>query len=170
MRGSRRRLPRQLRAGLEPGERILAWGIGGDPGATDPGTESFVVVTSHRLLAPGTHEPVRWEHAVLASWDEPVLAITSQTGPATTMESIYVLAEPGAVPAHVRDRVESMILVQRRVKLGPGEGARLIARRRPGSGDVYWTVLFDHGLDPGDAQLRARADAALAELRAGIGV
>ncbi len=113
MRGSRRRLPRALRAGLEPGERVLAWGRAGDPasldpGAVDPGATRFVVVTSHRLLAPGIHEPVRWEHAVLASWAEPVLAITSQTGPATTTESIYVLTDPGTVPAHVRDRIESM--------------------------------------------------------------
>lgn len=195
----RRRLPATIRDRFVAGERVLAWGVAEDGNArvdqsghaagTARGAETaqsartaampvtdegLVVVTTHRLFAPGLAEPLNWERVVRAAWDEPVLAVTFQATAArpgqTTIEANIVMIDPGSVPAHVRARVEATIIVQRRVSLGEGGGAILIARRRPVDDEVSWTVLFDAGLDTADPKLRAVADAALAEFRSVVGV
>lgn len=176
----RRRLPATLRGRLLPGERMLAWGVAdgdGAPAGLDAVPDShprdernLVVVTTRRLFAPGLAEPLAWERVVRAAWDDPVLSVTSQAGPAATTEVNIVIVEAGTVPAHVRARVATTIIVQRHLALGEGRGATFIARRRPGGDDVSWTVLFDPGLDPGDPDLRGAADAALAEFRTVVGI
>lgn len=182
----RRRLPASIRDRFVAGERVLAWGVaaGGeangdqvdevDQAARVPSTplvdRNLVVATTHRLFAPGLAEPLEWERVVRAAWDEPVLAVTFEIGPAAVAELNIVMAEAGSVPAHVRARVEATIIVQRRVSLGERCGATFIARRRPADDEVSWTVLFDAGLDAQDPALRAAADAALGEFRTVVGV
>jgi hypothetical protein len=74
------------------------------------------------------------------------------------------------VPSVVRERVNASIVVQRHVELRGEVGARIVARRVPGSTELRWTVTFDAGLDPRDPDLRRRADEALDTLRTSLGV
>jgi hypothetical protein len=70
----------------------------------------------------------------------------------------------------VRERVNASIVVQHHAALVGDAGARLVARRIPGSTDLRWSVVFDPGLDPSDPDLRARADEALTALRSALGI
>jgi hypothetical protein len=163
------RLPSDVRRslGLHRGERILAWA----PGEAD---ETVVVATDRALHTRGwaddRHVPTRlaWHAILRAAWEEPVLSVVplSAAGAAFHLE----LAAPGTLPAAVRDRVSASVLVQERVELSGGRGARAVARRDSDSGEVRWAVTFDAGLDPADPLLRAEADAALARLRSALGV
>ena len=45
-----------------------------------------------------------------------------------------------------------------------------MARRSSDDASIWWSIVFDSGLDAQDAALRARADEALAELRAALGI
>jgi hypothetical protein len=83
---------------------------------------------------------------------------------------VPVTGDIGTIAGVVRERVNASIVVQDRITLSGRAGARVVARRVPGSTDLRWSVVFDPGLDPGDPALRAAADAALAELRASLGV
>lgn len=57
-----------------------------------------------------------------------------------------------------------------RVALGPGAGARIIARRSLDDDTATWNVVFDAGLDSSDPALREAADAAIERLRAATGL
>ena len=79
-------------------------------------------------------------------------------------------ADLGRLPEVVRERVTASIVIQHHVELVGERGARLLARRVPGTTDLRWSVVFDAGLDPADPELRRRADEALAVLRTSLGI
>jgi hypothetical protein len=160
----RLRPPAEIRA-RAGGERVLAW---------LPSGTSSLVATEVALLLPDGSEPARvpWDLVLRAQWDEDGLDLTAQTGPGgrPVVVHVPVTGDIGTIAGVVRERVNASIVVQDRITLSGRAGARVVARRVPGSTDLRWSVVFDPGLDPGDPALRAAADAALAELRASLGV
>ena len=160
----RLRAPAQVRA-LAGGERVLAWA---------PSGASAVVATEKALVLPAGVGPalVAWDLVLRAQWAEGVLDLTVQERAGGRPEVLHVPVEGpvDALAGVVRERVNASIAVQRHVMLAGDKGARVIARRVPGQTELRWTVVFDSGLDPRDPELRSRADAALADLRAALGV
>lgn len=160
----RRRLetPGPVRELLPSDERLLAWGstLGG----------AFVVASNRALYLPdvGGATRVPYETVQTASWDDPVLnvVLVGEDG----RHRLVRLDETGDLPAVVRERVTSTVLVTERVALSGAAGALVVARRPPESDDVLWQVVFDAGLDAGDPRLRADAADAVARVRASTGL
>lgn len=147
------------------GERVLAW---------LPSGSSSVVATDVALHLPEGTDPARvpWDLVLRAQWVEGALDVTVQAGAGgrPVLLHVPVTGDIGTLAGVVRERVNASIVVQDRVMLTATAGARVVARRVPGSTDLRWSVVFDPGLDPSDPELRAAADAALAGLRATLGV
>lgn len=163
MRVLRQRAPAAVRAAAR-GERLLAY-------ATVEGG-GVVVATLTALHLPEVTGLSRlaWDQVVHASWEHPRLALSVQpvpSGPAADLQ--LDLVDAGSLPPVLRERVTASIVAERHVALSGRLGARFLARRTE-AGEVRWSVLFDPGLDPADPQLRATADAVLADLRAAWGV
>ena len=160
----RLRAPSEVRS-RAGGERVLAW---------LPSGASSLVATDVALLLPEGSDPARvpWDLVLRAQWAEDALEVTVQTGPGgrPVQLRVPVAGDVGTLAGVVRERVNASIVIQDRVPLTATAGARVVARRVPGSTDLRWSVVFDPGLDPTDPALRAAADAALAELRASLGV
>jgi hypothetical protein len=159
------RTPPQVRARV-PGERVLAWVVSGD---------SSLVATEAALVLPDGDAPgarVAWDLVLRAHWEADVVEVTAQSGAGgrPVLHRIALDADPGALPEVVRERVNASIVVQHHVELVGERGARLVARRTPGSDELRWSVVFDPGLDPRDPDLRRRADEALTALRVALGV
>lgn len=158
------RTPPEVRA-RAGGDRVLAW---------LPSGTSSVVATELAIVLPEGSDPLRvpWDLVLRAQWSDGVLDLTAQDGPGGRPKLMQVpfSGDPDVLAGVVRERVNASIVVQDHVTLSGTQGARVVARRVPGSTDLRWSVVFDAGLDPRDPELRARADAALAELRASLGV
>jgi hypothetical protein len=154
------RLPDEVRDALptEPGERVLTAGRAAD--------QTWVVATGRALIDGARRTP--WTDIVHAQWydEEQVLAVDLLPG--TQPSYRLTLSDPGRVPETVHERVMASILVNRRMVL-TGGGARLVARRGEGSPEVVWQVVADPGVDLADPAVRARVDAALADLQAELG-
>ncbi len=154
--------PEPVRELLPSDERLLAWGstLGG----------AFVVASNLALYLPDVAGATRvpYETVQTASWDDPVLnvVLVGEGG----RHRLVRLEETGELPAVVRERVTSTVLVTERVVLSGAAGALVIARRPPESDDVLWQVVFDAGLDAGDPRLRADAADAVARVRASTGL
>jgi hypothetical protein len=149
-----RRVPAEVKQ-RAAGEKPLAWApVAGD----------WIVATRDRLFLP-LAEPLAWDEVIRAAWDAPVMQLQLPQGPYR-----LVLENPGAIPEVVNERVKASVVIQHHVPLQGDLGVRIVARRRPGASEVTWRVSFDAGLDPRDPGLRAAADAALAELRATLGL
>jgi hypothetical protein len=154
--------PEPVHALLPPDERLLAWGttIGG----------GFVVASNVALYLPdaGGATRIPYETVQTASWEDPVLnvVLVGEDG----RHRLVRLEETGDLPAVVRERVTSTVLVTERVALSGQAGALVIARRPPQSDDVLWQVVFDAGLDADDPQLRADAADAVTRVRASTGL
>ncbi|MDP9416642.1 MAG: hypothetical protein M3P48_02145 [Actinomycetota bacterium] len=176
--GARRRLSRGERAGvpLEPGERILTWG-------RDAGGR-LVVATGTRLLvptepatSPGRHarsggiprwDPLPWHRMSRAQWDRTSMrfvidVIDEVSGHVDTR--LIGMQDESRLPETVRERVMSTIVLTRHVKLMGRYGARIVARRVPAESEPEWQLILDPGLDPGDPDVRERAEAALDDVR-----
>ena len=149
-----RRAPAEVRKRAD-GDKPLAWA---------PAAGDWVVATRDRLFLP-LQEPVRWDEVIRAAWDAPVLELQLAQGPYR-----LVIENPGLIPDVVNERVKASVVVQHHVPLRGDKGVRIVARRVPGGTEVTWRVTFDAGLDPQDPALRADAEAALAEVRATMGL
>ncbi len=161
-----RRAPRPVRseAPLAPGERPLS------VARTPDGQQ--VVASDQALYYPaqrdgdGADGQVRlaWDHVVHVAWyrDEGALQLMVEGASAPI---VVLLDQPARVPETVRERVMSTILISEHFRLRAGKGARIAARRPPGSADIRWMVAYDVGVDPADPQVRAAVDQALARLR-----
>ena len=151
-------------ADLEPGERVLTVSRdrGGDP----------VIATDRSLLVPtpeGGRLRLAWEQVAKATWQDGELLV-AEVGDVTGPGRLHRLglADPGLLPETVRERVTASIVVSRHVPLAGKAGVLVAGRRRPGSAELTWTITFDPGVDHTDPELLARAEAALAGLRAQV--
>ena len=160
----RLRAPIEVR-GRVAGERVLAWLVSGT---------SSMVATPTSLVLPEGNDLARvpWDLVLRAQWVEQAVDLTVQerAGGRPVVLHVPVTGAVDTMAGVVRERVNASIAVQRHVTLAGDKGARVVARRVPGQTELRWTVVFDSGLDPADPALRARADTALAELRAALGV
>jgi hypothetical protein len=161
----RLRTPAEVKARVS-GERVLAWA---------PSDGSTVVATDDALwLPPGPvpgPERVPWDLVLRVSWQPGRFELVSQERPGARADTRQVpVADVGSLPGVIKERVNASIVVARQVALDGDRGARIVARRTPGSTELRWSVVFDPGLDPRDPELRAAADEALAALRGSLGV
>ncbi|MCA0328916.1 MAG: hypothetical protein LCI03_03335 [Actinobacteria bacterium] len=160
----RLRAPSEIRARV-PGEKVLAW---------CPSGSSSCIATGTGLLLPEGFDPARlaWDLVLRAVWGEDGVDITAQRTPGGRPETFHVPMSDDAesLAMVTRERVNASIVVQHHAELVGSAGARLVARRIPGSTDLRWSVVFDPGLDPSDPDLRAAADQALADLRTSLGI
>ena len=159
-----RRTPAEVKTRV-PGERVLAWA---------PSGASSVIATQGALVLPTGCVPERvpWDLVVRVGWEPRGVEVVAQGAAGARPVSLRVPIEgdAGALPSVVKERVNASIVVSRHVELQGERGARLVARRTPGSSELRWSVVFDPGLDPADPDLRASADAALEALRGSLGV
>ena len=90
-------------------------------------------------------------------------------GPARAYQ-VHLTDPPGRLPELVRERVTSSIVVNQHVPLDGRRGARIIARRLPGSDELDWIVVYDPGVDGKDTEVKERVRDAVAAARADLGV
>jgi hypothetical protein len=147
------------------GHRLLAW--------LPSGSSSLVATDAALVLPEGSVPPsIPWDLVVRVTWGADHVEVTAQPRPGARPEvhRVGFTGAPAAMAETVRERVTSSIVVQHHVELVGERGARLVARRVPGSDELRWSVVFDAGLDASDPALRDQADAALSALRASLGV
>lgn len=146
---------------LEPGERRQSWGL---TSAGDP-----VVATDLGLLLPGSPR-LAWADVEKATWKCPLLEVVAVAEVAGTGTRWRVqLEDEGDLPDAVRSAVSASVGWSTHVDLRPRGGARLVGRRRPGLELLAWQVVYDVGTDLSDPQVRAQAEALLADARRTIG-
>ena len=147
------------------GHRLLGW---------LPSGSSSLLATDAELVLPEGSAPaaIPWDLVLRVTWDADSVEVTAQerAGSRPVVHRMPITGPPGAMAEAVRERVNASIVVQHHVPLVGERGARLVARRTPGSDELRWSVVFDPGLDPSDPSLRDQADAALDTLRAALGV
>jgi hypothetical protein len=161
-----RRLPAGVRERLEipKGERVIAWGV-------DPANDRYTLATDKALYPEQVKERLRWDSISKATWDEPILNITVHDTTGSTKGTLKLrVEESGDLPAAVFALVTESVVISEHVELGDGAGARLVARRDGDEGTIWWSVVFDTGLNSSDPALRARADEELASLREALGI
>lgn len=156
-------LPASARAALPlaAGERVLAYA------AADGG---YLVATDRALYLPSGYR-IGWEHVEHAGWQRGGVYVREIVALGEEPAEHYVgVTEPGALPDIVRDRVTSSIVINQHVRLTQQGGVRMVGRRRPGSGEVVWNLVFDPELDARDPEVRARAERVLVEVRRQTGL
>ena len=162
--------PKGLRSRLDvlPGEKLVAWGSGLPASGTDV---TYVAATNRAIYLESLGERIPWDFVSKAQWDEPMLAVVAldDAGQPSRLVSVR-LDQANGVPAAVHAQVVQSVIASERLDLGGGAGAVAVARRSMDSDSIWWSVVFDSGLDPADPALRLRADAALGALRDSLGV
>lgn len=123
------------------------------------------MATDRSLRLPGG-VAVGWEYVARAWWDGEGLCVR-ETAPVGTrpVEHRVRVPEPGWLPEVIRERVTATIVVNQYARLRQEGGVRVVGRRRPGTDEVLWTLMFDSSLDPADDELRARAESLLTDIR-----
>lgn len=160
MRGvlGRGRVPAEIRdrLALQRRERFLASAASGD--------SDHLVATDQALHVPSGdgYERIGWERVEQAEWAESELnlRLLGERGART-----YPVDKPGPLPELVQERVTASIVVNERVVLDGQRGVRVLARKRPDTEELSWSLVFDRGLDPSDPHVRKAAEDALATIR-----
>jgi len=156
------------RLGLPRGERSLAWAKAED--------DSVWVGTRAALYVPEAagYRRVRWARIDRADWNDATqqLRVVELAGFGEVMpRSVARLHAADRLLQLVRERVTASVVALRTVPLRDRLGVRVIARRDPeGSTELTWSAVLDAGLDPSDPQVLADAEAALARVRAEVGL
>lgn len=161
-----RRLPAGIRerVGIPKPERVIAWGV-------DSANDRYTLATDKALYPESIGERLRWDSISKATWEEPVLKVTVHDTSGATKGTLRLrVDESGDLPAAVFALVTESVVISEHVELGEGAGARMVARRDGDEGTIWWSVVFDSGLNPSDPALRARADEELAALRDSLGI
>lgn len=143
--------------GIPTNERVVAWGTSR--------SEATVVATSAALYGVGERLP--WYRIARATWQEPFLEITTTDAPPQKIK--VHLTDERDLPYAIHACVTESVIVSERLELDENLGA-IAAARRTEDGGVSWSVVFDPGIDPSDPQIRAAAEAKLADLRSALGI
>ena len=162
MRLRRRPVPEAVSAvALPAGERRAAWALTADGAA--------VVATERRLLLPGGAD-LPWEGVERVSWKRPsLLVVASAEVEGTGAQHRVELVEEGDLPELVRSRVTASVAWSRHERLSPSGGVRVVGRRRPGSDDLDWQLVYDTGTPLDDPLVREQAEQLLLSARRSIG-
>ncbi|NBU31579.1 MAG: hypothetical protein EBS36_00175 [Actinobacteria bacterium] len=152
-------LPKEIRSHFAQGEFLLAWGLH---------RTGILTVTDQRLLVSIDQELQDWfwSDALSARWEAPDLhVIFLHNGEPKTVS--YELTDPGLVPTAVRDRVTSIIVIDRYLDVAEVGKVRFIARRT--ASGIQWTTLPGGDLvSSGVSQSRIKE--ALSSLRSTLGI
>ena len=149
---------------MDLGERVIAWGC-------DSANDRYTLATDKALYPEQIRERLRWDSISKATWDEPILNVTIHDTSGATKGTLKLrVEESGDLPAAVFALVTESVVVSEYVDLGNGAGARMVARRDGDEGTIWWSVVFDSGLNSADPALRARAEEELASLRDSLGI
>lgn len=158
----------RLRLDVLPGEKLVAWGAGIPASGTDV---TYAAATNRAIYLETVGERIPWDLISRAQWDEPMLEIVALDGAGQPSRLVRVrLDQANGVPAAVHAQVMQSVIASERLDLGDGAGAVAVARRSMDSDCIWWSVVFDGGLDHADPVLRVRADEALGALRDSLGV
>jgi Cytochrome b(N-terminal)/b6/petB len=159
------RVHARAHAPTRPGERLLevASGAGGD----------LLAATDRALYHQDHHSWTRlgWEEVDRVDWDEDRRSLMlTGLAPRVPARTVLCVAREWGLPAVATECARSAKVIDQRISLNGGAGARVVARRRPGGPVVKWLVVLDHGLDPADPKIRAELRSALTALRAETGL
>lgn len=152
-------------APIRPGERLVtvARGTGGE----------LLVATDRAVYHQAGRSWARlgWEQVSRVHWDEHrrALILTGLT-PAVPARTVLRLAKDWGLPAVTAERVSWTKVLDQRVSLNAGAGARVVVRCLPGQARLTWLVILDRGLDPANPGVQAELESALTELRAATGL
>ena len=158
----------KTRLNVPASEKLVAWGSGLRSSATEV---TYVAATNRAIYMESVGERITWDRISKAQWDEPMLELVVLDGDGQPARLISVpLNLSNGVPAAVHAQVMDSVVATERLDLGAGAGALAVARRSLDEGTIWWSVVFDTGLNHSDPVLRERADEALVSLRDALGV
>jgi hypothetical protein len=167
----RSKTARAATAGLpiRPGERVLVL----DQGPAG----SLIAATAAAVYARTEGEAGRawyrlgWDEVIRARWDDRRSALVLVgAGPSGMWRQELALDRRSALVDLARERVTATLLASSLVREGDRVVAVVLARRQPGSGRVRWTTLLAEASPTDQQAIRARAAAAIADLRAQTGL
>jgi hypothetical protein len=159
---------------FERGERVLA-------ADRDSGGQYAVVATDRALyhradcFGAGADGWARlgWEQIARVGWaaaaGQLILTGAASVG-AAPARIVVPLRQRGMIPELAMERVTHTRLGRWHLVVGGTSRAVIEARRRPATGELLWWVTYGgNGLDPAGPDVRARAEQAVARLRAEFG-
>ncbi|HEX4659123.1 MAG TPA: hypothetical protein VH307_17175 [Streptosporangiaceae bacterium] len=157
------------RVPIRPGERVLTL----DNGPAG----SLVAATAAAVYIGGQGEPggtwcrSGWEEVIRSGWDDRrcVLALTG-AGLGGMWRKELALDRHTALVELARERVSATLIGSAVVRHNDRVCSVVMARRLPGSGQVIWVTLLNQADGTGDQAIRAKAAAAIADLRAQAGI
>jgi hypothetical protein len=166
------------RAGLEPGERVLAGTVSRDgvwllgtrdalilvPPGADRAPHGEPSTPTGPTAAPAANR-IPWERVERADWeredDRLRIVEVGEFGKVRPQHSYHV-DNPGVFVPLLRERVTASVVLQRRVVVSGRKGLFVIARRPPrGTGEITWAFEFDPGVDPEDPEVTRLAQEGL---------
>jgi hypothetical protein len=176
-----RMLPAAVRAelALEGGERVQAADMSPDGDWALVATDRALYLRPGREAQAGGWSRLGWEEVAEVGWDAVAgqLIVIGVAGPADAGPARVVvpLRRRGSVPELALERVTHTRLGRWQLRVDGTRRAVIEARRRPGTGELVWSVTCDghsagygdsvgHGHARGDQDLLARADRAIARL------
>lgn len=157
-------------APIGPAERVLT--IGHDLEGSLVVATGAAVYIQGRGGGPGrTWMRLEWQDVDAVLWDDRnhVLALTG-VRPGGLWRKELALESHTALVDVARERVASTLLASTAVRLGDQVCARVTARRQPGSGRVVWMVVLNGAAGISNPAIRARVEAAIADLQADTGI
>lgn len=157
-------------APLQAGEHALL-------AATGPDRRATVVATERALYHQdgGSRDGWRrigWERVGGVEWDRDhgTLALTDLLADDGPSRTVLRLSGPAALVHLAQEGVRASTLTTARVRIDGQHETVISARRQPGSDQLLWLVSFGPGVDREDPRATAKVEAAIAELRADLGI
>jgi len=156
-------------APIGPAERVLI---------TGRDVEGLLVAATKAAVycqdGPGPGRPwsrLGWEDVGGVGWDERrhVLTLTG-VRPGGHWQKELALPSHTPLVEFARERLTSTLLASAAVRLDDQVCAWVTARRQPGSGKVVWVVVLDEAGDISAPAIRAKVEAAIADLQAQTGI
>jgi hypothetical protein len=160
-------LPGPVRAGLTlaEGERVLA--------AARLVDQRWLVGTTralHIVDAEGAGERHGWDEVAAAVWSDTASMLQVTWADQGRQLVLELAGDAGFLPEVIRERVESSVVVSRRIGAGGRRGVRVAVRRAGPGAPLTTQVVADRGVDLTDPELAARVAAELADLREQTGM
>ena len=154
-------LPEAIKSELVQGEQVLAWAHH---------SSGVIAVTDKKLISTDEHarESIAWHDTLSAKWHDPSLTLVVAHRDEQPQVLSWQLDEPGLVPVALRDRVTSVIIVDKSMNIPQVGHVRFVARRTPDG--VQWTTISDDSIEGESLDVQERIKSALRNLRSVLGV